>query len=451
MKHLSQLLLLQCALLLGGCAAFDRAELRVRSAGEEYQAANPDLERARYLILQREYGLAITEFRKVLRFDPKNAEAYNGLGVAYRGVGRADLARRNFEIALAHKPAEGKFYRNLSKLLKAEGEHDMARRLKEDFELAVQSIDNAAETGDKTELALSSDPETPISDTKHAAQLSLPVQAAAEKPEPDQPEKKEDTRILAVAPRNDSLVAREMIERALKSLGNESDGGDPKQSSSDRMDNAKDLERLYLVLADLYQGIGEPLFAQAHLDEADAIRAAAERRHSNFAAAVPMTTSGVPFLHRISLGEVKLVTQPIEVASIPMRKAGSPAVSMFAPRSPGSLQMDGSIALAAALEELSVPVPLKRVIRPSVDDEIGALLALEDAMEQFRSARIAKGRLEHHTPSNDLQAIAVELYDIASNELREQRGKQKSSQLAVAASVTFGLSFAAAMPSACRA
>jgi tetratricopeptide (TPR) repeat protein len=49
-------------------------------------------------------GLALEGFRKVLRAQPDNAEAYAGIAKSYEAMGRFDLARKNYEIALAFAP-----------------------------------------------------------------------------------------------------------------------------------------------------------------------------------------------------------------------------------------------------------------------------------------------------------------------------------------------------------
>ncbi len=63
-----------------------------------------------------QFGLALETFRSVLRRNPRSAAAQNGLGVAYAKIGRADLARRHFEHALAAEPANTAFARNLARL-----------------------------------------------------------------------------------------------------------------------------------------------------------------------------------------------------------------------------------------------------------------------------------------------------------------------------------------------
>jgi tetratricopeptide (TPR) repeat protein len=51
-------------------------------------------------------GLALEGFRKVLRQQPDNPEAYAGIASCYAAMGRNDLARSNYEAALAFAPQD---------------------------------------------------------------------------------------------------------------------------------------------------------------------------------------------------------------------------------------------------------------------------------------------------------------------------------------------------------
>ncbi len=61
-------------------------------------------------------ALAIESFRAEIRSNPDNADAYNGLAVAYGRIGRDDLAQRYFETALAKDPSNEKVQANLARL-----------------------------------------------------------------------------------------------------------------------------------------------------------------------------------------------------------------------------------------------------------------------------------------------------------------------------------------------
>lgn len=115
--------------LLTGCAS-QHAELQIRPVGEA-QARVDDgaLATAEMLLRRGEYALAADAYRKAIRNDPAGAAAYNGLAISYDRLGRFDLSRRYYELALARAPREAKYYRNLARSLESQGETAQAREL----------------------------------------------------------------------------------------------------------------------------------------------------------------------------------------------------------------------------------------------------------------------------------------------------------------------------------
>lgn len=83
-------------------------------------------------------GLALEAYRKALREDPASVEAMVGLATCYDRMGRFDLSRRHFEMAMAVEPANTELYSLFAQSLELQGHGDEAARVK--AELASRSV-----------------------------------------------------------------------------------------------------------------------------------------------------------------------------------------------------------------------------------------------------------------------------------------------------------------------
>ena len=116
------------AAMLAGCA--QQGELRITAVGgQETRADDGALAKAHILLSRGEQALAVDAYRKAIRHNPGNASAYNGLAIAYDQLGRHDLSRRYYELALAYAPREAKYYRNLARSLERQGLKNEAARI----------------------------------------------------------------------------------------------------------------------------------------------------------------------------------------------------------------------------------------------------------------------------------------------------------------------------------
>ena len=99
-------LLVGTALLMTGCAAGNRVEVRARAdpLTKAVRPGHPMIAEARGLLALGNVGLASEAFRKVLREQPDDVDALAGLAGCYERIGRFDLARSKFEAALAVAP-----------------------------------------------------------------------------------------------------------------------------------------------------------------------------------------------------------------------------------------------------------------------------------------------------------------------------------------------------------
>lgn len=92
-------------------------------------AAQDALARGDILFSRGEHALALDAYRRGMRKDPANAHALNGVAISYAAMGRHDLARDFFELALARAPGDERIHRNFARSLRAEGRRGEADAL----------------------------------------------------------------------------------------------------------------------------------------------------------------------------------------------------------------------------------------------------------------------------------------------------------------------------------
>jgi len=90
-------------------------------------------------------GLALEAYRKALREQPDSVAAIVGLATCYDRMGRFDLSRRHYEMALAVAPADTDLYSLFAQSLDAQGQRDEAARVK--AELAARVVAPEAPRG----------------------------------------------------------------------------------------------------------------------------------------------------------------------------------------------------------------------------------------------------------------------------------------------------------------
>lgn len=105
-----------------GCTSTQKGVLSVRPVGEQATGPMKDaLERGDTLFSRGEYALALDAFRRAVRADPADAHGLNGVAISYAAMGRHDLAREFFELALSRAPQDARIYRNFARSLSAQG------------------------------------------------------------------------------------------------------------------------------------------------------------------------------------------------------------------------------------------------------------------------------------------------------------------------------------------
>ena len=126
------------AILASAC---NGGELNVRSISSPLaagrQPANFRLAEGNAQFALGNIGLALESFRKALREDPASIDAMVGLAACYDRMGRFDLSRRHYEMALAAQPAEPALYAALAQSLDVQGRVPEAARVKAEFAARV--------------------------------------------------------------------------------------------------------------------------------------------------------------------------------------------------------------------------------------------------------------------------------------------------------------------------
>jgi len=104
------------------CSGPQKGVLAIRPVNQ--QAAGPAqdaLARGDVLFSRGEYALALDAFRRAVRSDPTDAHGLNGVAISYAAMGRHDLAREFFELALSRAPEDQRIARNFARSLSAQG------------------------------------------------------------------------------------------------------------------------------------------------------------------------------------------------------------------------------------------------------------------------------------------------------------------------------------------
>lgn len=104
------------------CSSTQTGVLSVRPVNQQASGPMKDaIDRGDLLFSRGEYALALDAFRRAVRNDPADAHALNGVAISYAAMGRHDLAREFFELALSRAPEDARIYRNFARSLSAQG------------------------------------------------------------------------------------------------------------------------------------------------------------------------------------------------------------------------------------------------------------------------------------------------------------------------------------------
>jgi len=116
-------------LAFSSCSS-NKIAIKAMPVPETMQVADSEgMSKGRMLFERGEFALAADAFRRAVRQDPNSADAYNGLAASYDQLGRYDLSRRYYELALAQAPEDGKVLRNFARSMLRQGNQLAARKL----------------------------------------------------------------------------------------------------------------------------------------------------------------------------------------------------------------------------------------------------------------------------------------------------------------------------------
>lgn len=112
------------------CSGPQKGVLSIRPVNQQTAGPAQDaLARGDVLFSRGEYALALDAFRRAVRSDPTDAHGLNGVAISYAAMGRHDLAREFFELALSRAPEDQRIARNFARSLSAQGFNSEANAL----------------------------------------------------------------------------------------------------------------------------------------------------------------------------------------------------------------------------------------------------------------------------------------------------------------------------------
>jgi hypothetical protein len=142
-----KLLLLSGCLAATGCATTHTVQVRaVSDPNSKLHYSGGLLAEARAQLAMGAVGLAIESFRTLQREQPDSVDAYAGLAASYAAMGRYDLTRTNYELALAYAPNDPALLQALASTLDKLGETEQAAQVRTEVRLAAAKAAGATLT-----------------------------------------------------------------------------------------------------------------------------------------------------------------------------------------------------------------------------------------------------------------------------------------------------------------
>ena len=123
-------LLISASLAAASCTMDHNVHVRpIANADAKMRFSGGLLDQARGQLALGNVGLALESFRALQREQPDSADALAGIAACYASMGRYDLARLNYELALAYAPQDPRLLTALASSLAHLGESDLAAQV----------------------------------------------------------------------------------------------------------------------------------------------------------------------------------------------------------------------------------------------------------------------------------------------------------------------------------
>jgi len=173
---------LLCAAAAIGVASCNSKEVEVRSIKQPLaqgrQPADFRVAEGNAQLVLGNVGLAVESYRKALREQPDSVGAIVGLATCYDRMGRYDLSRRHYEMALAVDPANTDVYSLFAQSLESQGQRDEAARVKTELAARVVAPEAPREAPGSVPVL----PPPPAQSVTVALAPSRPAPVAVERP-----------------------------------------------------------------------------------------------------------------------------------------------------------------------------------------------------------------------------------------------------------------------------
>ncbi|WP_051531884.1 LytR C-terminal domain-containing protein [Sphingomonas sp. URHD0057] len=296
-------------LVAAGCASTTQtSEVKIRAIPDASAKLRPGsalLADANGQLAIGNVGLALEGFRKALREQPNSADAYAGLARAYEAMGRFDLARSNYEAALALTPKDPVLLTGVADSMDQQGNAFDAAMARREAAAVISSMP-VAQPKQVSEYV-------PIATPALASSITVELPAAR----PAAPQLAPRPTVTVELPAKAPVAPQPTVTVELPTLARRTDVpiATPTLSSSVTV-ALPPLRPLQMVSAASAIRVELPLLPET-------VEAPAPKM-----AKAPITDNRAPYLERLSLAEVALVTdgRPVWQAQVVAQTRGSTTV-----------------------------------------------------------------------------------------------------------------------------